>query len=135
MRASLSLVEPLGEASTVIGNPVPGAGWYGPNSGLHSVSIKVLNFRGRISIQASLSASPESNDWFSVLPDSLPYWEYPRSGTTIVGGMGETSIAGFNFIANIVWVRVIVDRTYLMPSTALNQGGYLGTVDSILLNY
>lgn len=138
MRGSLSLLEPMGEVSTVTGEPVRGAGWYGPNSGLHSVAIRALNFQGRVSVQASLAASPRPSDWFSVLPNAEPYWQYPRIGYLIAGpNTGETSTLGFNFSANVVWVRAVVDRSYLVyafTETPL-QLSYLGVIDSILLNY
>lgn len=137
MRSSLSLLEPLGEVNSVIGSPVRGAGWYGPNSGLHSVSIKVLNFQGRISVQASLAGLPGTHDWFSVLPDGVDFWQYPRPTSAMTTTTaGETSARGFNFVANVVWVRAVVDRSYLVSTGAAPmQTAYLGTVDSILLNY
>jgi hypothetical protein len=128
----------MGEVSTVTGNPVRGAGWYGPNTGLHSVSIRALNFQGRVSIQASLAASPGINDWFSVLPDSAAFWQYPRVGYLLTGpNTGETSNVGFNFSCNVIWVRAIVDRSYLVytPTETPCQLSYLGVIDNILLNY
>jgi len=138
MRASINLIEPIGELSLFTGTPMRAAGWYGPTMGLHSVAIKVSNFTGQISVQASLALSPTTNDWFSVLPENVSYWQYPRSSvnTKCYGGTGETSTTGFNFICNAIWVRAIVDRTYLSYPIANTQQVFcLGTVDSILLNY
>jgi hypothetical protein len=137
MRSSLNLLSPMGEAVNLTGDPVRGAGWYGPNTGLHSVAIRVLNFQGRISVQASLAASPSELDWFSVLPNNVLYWQYPTAGYILKPSQGgETSNIGFNFTCNVIWVRAIVDRTYFTAITETPiQASLLGTVDSILLNY
>lgn len=133
MRQSLNLLDPMGEIINISGSPVPGAGWYGPNTGLHSVSIRVLNFQGRVRIQASLATTPGDNDWFSVLPDGAAYLQYPQSSYVPAG---ETSTTGFNFIHNVIWVRAIVDRSYLTSGTETPvELAYLGVVDGILLNY
>lgn len=137
MRESLNLLPLMGEVDSITGDPTRGAGWYGPNSGLHSVAIRVLNFQGRVRVQATLAMIPGDNDWFSVLPNGVAYWQYPRPGFVIgLPSTGETSNVGFNFSYNVVWVRATVDRSYLIPPTQTPlQFSYLGIVDCILLNY
>ena len=126
----------MGEVVSVIGTPVRGAGWYGPTGGLHSVSIRVLNFQGRISLQASVVPIPTDADWFSVLPDAAAYWQYPRPGFVAQGPCsGETSNVGFNFGVNAIWVRATVDRSYFATGETPPMLQYVGVVDSILLNY
>lgn len=135
MRTSVNLLDGLiGDSATVIGTPVRGAGWYGPNSGLHSVSVRVLNFVGRVSIQATLATLPLGIDWFSVMPEAEAYWQYPRARYLGTMPGGETSTLGFNFLCNAVWVRAVVDRSYLGLSSA-QPAINMGTVDRILLNY
>jgi hypothetical protein len=129
MRRSLILLDALGADASAVGQPVRAAGWYGPNNGLHSVSIRVLNFRGRVCVQASLAVTPGDLDWVSVLPDGADYLEYPQGGFNDA----ETSMVGFNFLLNALWVRAGVDRSYL-PSPTGSVSDY-GIVDSILLNY
>jgi hypothetical protein len=137
MRRSLNLLDPMGEVISVVGHPVPAAGWYGPNTGLHSVSIRALNFQGRVSVQASLALTPLDTDWFSVLPDEVAYWQYPRLGYIVqTPNTGETSNIGFNFTCNAIWVRATVDRSYfLYPSEAPTMLQYVGVIDCILINY
>ena len=125
----------MGETSTITGSPRPAAGWYGPNSGLHTISICALNFVGRVSIQASVALAPGDGDWFSVMPQGVAFWQYPRVQTVLnLPNTGETSTLGFNFNANVIWVRAIVDRSYLGIATSA-QASILGTIDSIWLNY
>jgi len=137
MNTSLHLIPPLGEVITLIGDKIRGGGWYGHTSGLHSVAIRVLNFRGRIKVYASIATQPADEDWYSVLPDNAAYIEYPHPDYIIpINRQGETSTIGFNFTTNAVWLRAVVDRDYLIPSmyTPLQIMPY-GTVSYILVNY
>ncbi len=118
MFTTLDLIPPLQtEVLTVTALPSRGAGWYGHTNGLHTVSIKVANFTGRVNIQASIAAVPQDSDWFNVLPDDLPYIQYPQPGYVVVSPQtGETSTYGFSFTANAVWVRATMDKSYFLPS-------------------
>jgi hypothetical protein len=136
MQNSLNLLEPMGEVISVTGQPIRAAGWYGPTTGFHTSSIRVLNFQGRISVQASLALTPGDNDWFSVLPEGVAYWQYPRPGFVVqIPNTGETSNVGFNFTCNAIWVRAIVDRSYFASNQSPWMLQYIGVVDCILLNY
>jgi hypothetical protein len=138
MDTSLHLIPPLGEVISLIGDKVRGAGWYGHTTGLHSVAIRVLNFQGRIKIQATIATTPAEADWYSVLPNDVAYLQYPQPDYVFLpGGFGgETSTSGFNFASNAVWVRAIVERDYLMPAFNTSLGLMpFGTVQYILVNY
>lgn len=137
MDTSLHLLPPLGETINLQGDPLRGAGWYGHTNGLHTVAIRVTNFQGRIIVQASIVTDPTDDDWFSVLPDAVPYLQYPQRGyVPVLNHPGETSTIGFNITTNAVWLRASVDRDYLIPSLATPQQimAY-GTVDYVLVNY
>lgn len=56
-----------------------GAGYYGFNSGLHTVGLYLNHFIGRISIQGSLETNPEDSDWFNIdfQGNGEEYKEYP----------------------------------------------------------
>lgn len=134
---TLNLLEPMVEVIDVTGLPQRGAGWYGHTTGLHTVAIRVLNFQGRVSVQATVATTPGDSDWFSVLPDAVPYIQYPQMGYVVQSpSTGETSIYGFNFSVNAVWVRALVTRDYLIPSlfTPLQLMAY-GSVDYVTLCY
>ena len=137
MDTSLLLLAPLGEVVNSVGDQVRGAGWYGHTNGLHTVAISVVNFQGRISVQASIATEPGAADWYSVLPDAASYIQYPHAGYVIQPNLaGETSLISFNFSTNAVWLRASVDRSYLIPSfdTPLQIMCY-GTINYILVNY
>jgi len=128
----------MGEVRNLTGDVVRGAGWYGHTTGLHSVAIRVLNFQGRIKVQATIATTPAIDDWFSVLPNGVAYLEYPQLDYIIpLDRGGETSTMGFNFASNAVWLRAIVDRDYLLPpmfGSPLDMKPF-GTVQYIMVNY
>lgn len=68
MYKSLHLLAPPGEVITLVGDNVRGAGWYGSTTGLHTIAIRVLNFQGQVSVEASIATLPTASDWYSVLP-------------------------------------------------------------------
>ena len=97
----------------------------------------MLNFQGRVKVQATIATDPGDDDWYSVLPDTVPYIEYPRPEyLTSPWQMGETSTIGFNFLNNAVWLRAIVDRDYLLsPEDSPLVIMRYGTVSYIMVNY
>lgn len=87
-----------------IGSPAKGDGYYGFADGLHTASFHVRDFIGRIWLQASLVDDPTENDWFNIqLTVANPYYEFD----------GETTCVGTTFKGNFVWIRTVVDRSYL----------------------
>jgi hypothetical protein len=137
MYRSLNLLEPMGEVINVTGNQIRAAGWYGPTTGLHTIAIKVENFQGQISIQGTVATDPGESDWFSVLPDAAAYIQYPRVSFVVKSpATGESSNTGYSFSSNIVWIRALVNRSYLIPALAYPAFiGSFGLVEYILVNY
>jgi hypothetical protein len=125
------------ETLTFTGKPVRAAGWYGHTNGLHTISMSVQNFTGRISIQAAVTTNPVTSDWFSILPGNVPYLQFPQANYVVQSpATGQTSTTGFSFASNVVWVQATVDRSYfLSPFTTPAYIGCFGLVEHILLNY
>ena len=89
------------------GPAIKGDGYYGFADGLHTASFHVRNFTGRIWLQATLVEEPTDNDWFNIqLTVATPYIEFD----------GATDCRGSTFTGNFVWVRAVVDRSYLMST-------------------
>jgi len=152
-RRSYKLLAGMSTVLNFTGEKVQAAGWFGHTKGLHTISICVHNFQGRVSIQGSQMLHPSEEDWFPIqYPQpytGLPYIQYPRPvpqpmNPNLRTG-GESSTFGFSFIINCLWLRATVSRDYLLPvaaplfaSATLYQGdglSWLGAVDSILLNF
>jgi len=119
----------VGPVRRAVGEPVKGAGFFGHTAGLHTVSIRLSNFRGRISFEGTLEPEPSESDWFPVAVGGTEVLEYPEafSGTT-------TGTFGFVFHGNYVWLRATMDRTYFTqedaPEDTMIQ---FGRVDAIKL--
>lgn len=92
------------------------AGYYSTaiNGGWHTVAADLLDFTGRIYIEASLVANPTENDWFAVkLVDMLDHVQYPVDPNEPTDTHGDTGTFGWTFRGNYVWIRARVDRSYL----------------------
>lgn len=137
MNTSLNLLPPTDETITLVGEKIRGSGWYGHTNGLHTVAIRVLDFRGRVSVEATVIIEPTEVDWYSVMPDKVAFIQYPRPDYILPPNrMGETSTIGFNFATNAVWLRARMDRSYLIPSTATPQDIMpYGAVSYVMVNY
>ncbi len=89
-------------------DPVKGDGYYGFADGLHTCSVHVQNFTGRIWMEATLVDEPTDADWFPLqLTSSTMYAEYNE----------ETKTEGFSFTGNFVYLRARVDRSYISGQT------------------
>ena len=136
------------------GEKIPAAGYFGQTKGLHTISITVHNFKGRLSIQGSQALNPTEDDWFVVpypeLYAAYPYIQYPRPVITCNPSIrnpnlrgNETSTIGFSFRVNCLWLRATVNRDYLRPVSMPMHGSlvmsdciaWLGHVDKILVNF
>jgi hypothetical protein len=96
---------------TVTSDPFKGAGYYGFGYGLHTVSYQGTGFKGVISMQATLAATPAEEDWFTVPETTQDNTDSPYTGVSI-----------YNFTGNFVWVRATVTYT-------------IGTINNITYNY
>ncbi len=116
------------------GDAVRADGWYGNVDGLHTMSIYVSNFRGRVYLEGSLAEKPEETDWFPIQLPELDniYIQYPIGTPTGENG-GDTSVTAYNFTFNLTWVRMRMDRSYI-AEPALDQYATYGLVVKALLN-
>jgi len=117
----------------VTGQAVKGPGYYGYSRGILTTAISIHNFVGRFYLQASLSTNPGQNDWFPLwLEGTAPYAQFPFDPNNPTGDNGgDTGNYAWTVQGNIVWLRGIVDRSYL----PLPQIADVGTLQSALINY
>ena len=105
------------EIANLVGEPVKADGWYGHVTGLHTVVIQVINFKGRIHLDASLELNPNDGDWFPVqLTDETSYLQFPVNPLIPTGDFnsgGDTATIGVTFKINALWLRARLDRSYL----------------------
>lgn len=126
----LNNVESLSYAGQAVRSDV----FSGNTQNLHTVSVKLNNFIGRIYIEGTLASEPTEADWFPIyLTSGTAYRQYPVNSALPTGtNGGDTKNEGFTFRANLLYIRARVDRTYL-NAVSYNQSTH-GTVVKILLN-
>jgi len=149
-RQSLVLLSKPKPTLIYTSQPIRVDNWYSNASHLHTIQIVASNFRGLVSIEASIMTNPSESDWFYIPINGNPYVEYPRSldntirayvpidlnntGTGI-NAMGETSTISFSFTGRFVWMRAKVDRSTVVPMDASPlMIAQVGIIDRILLN-
>src|ERR1044072_9339633 len=127
MITSLYLLPPtvgvvnMAETLSLTSDLARGLGWW-RRTGLHPVSIRVLDFRGRIMVQGTSVVEPTDDDWVSLLPAAALYIEYPQQHSAPPPHTrGETSLISFNFTDNPIWLRASFDRRYLLPDYAATK--------------
>lgn len=114
------------EQIDVVGDPYKAAGWYNFSECVHTVSISLSNFVGRIVLEGSLSVNPGDDDWFSLNVNGSEYLQWPdggvplnQSGSNIYGGV--TGTFGYTFQSNITWIRARVWRSYWLTGPLTNE--------------
>lgn len=115
---SKTLLHDTGDFWNFIGNPVRANGWYNLPSAKHTVSLSVINFRGRFILEGTLLVNPSEDDWFRIpLSGNLPWIQFPLDpGNPTGANGGDTRNIFYNIIGNFVWLRGRLERTYLFPN-------------------
>ena len=129
MRQSLVLLNNTQTTPNVTGDAVKASGYYGNGNDNYTVSINLSNFSGRIRIQGTLANDPccSNADWFDV----VSVIEYAPHTPDTDNMTGVTKIQAVNFTGSYVWLRAVVDRSYLPnPGTVV-----YGAVMKMLVNF
>lgn len=119
----------------VTGLKIRADGWYGLADGLHTVAIYLSDFQGRIRFEASISLDPTDEDWFPVPIEGSKYLSFPLDVLAPTGTNGDSGTLGLNIVGNFTWLRVRIDRSYILPEPVTPEDiSALGYVDQVLLN-
>lgn len=118
-----------------VGSKFPGAGYSSTIGCLHTVSISLSNFIGRLYIEGSLASDPTESDWFPIeLIANKEYLQFPQDPHKPTGaGGGDSGTVAYSFSGNYIWIRARVNRDYLIPYPMDDQ--FVGQVEKVLLNY
>ena len=121
MASSIILLTNKNELSYT-SNAVKGDGYYGFSDGLHTMSFHVVNFTGRIHLEATIVENPTEYDRFPIeLDQNAPYYSFTA----------ETATKGISFEGNFVYLRVKVDRSYLGASSY--DPALHGAIDKVVI--
>lgn len=127
IQKSVLMLTNTSEQYEKIGDPIRADGWWGNTDGLHTVSVKVSNFKGFFKLEGTLSMNPTENDWFPIYLNanstSCPCIEYDY----------ETSVKAFTFVGNFVFLRARLVREQVDPPLEPSVIQTLGTIDKVLL--
>jgi hypothetical protein len=116
----------------VTGQAVKAAGYFGYARGIHTVVWYMNDFVGRVYLEGSLATNPGACDWFPIWLESLnPYVQYPLDPNNPTGTTGDSGIGSYTFQANLVWLRIRIDRSYIVHPVLAD----VGTIQQSLLNY
>jgi hypothetical protein len=108
------------------------SGYFGYTSGKTTIAYNLNDFTGRIYLEASLATTPSSTDWFTIkMGDTLPYVQYPLNPTAPTGTTGDTGSFSYTFQSCIVWIRLRVDRSYLINPSV----GSVGNLQVAYMNF
>lgn len=136
-KVSVQMLEDTALELSVTGEKIRADGWFGNKDGLHSVAFYLSNFTGRIFLDASLETEPTSSDWFSIFLDGgNAFIEYPLDFLNPTGTQGDTKVDAVTFQGNFLWLRIRIDKTYIVPTpTTDSEKSLLGSVIKVLLNH
>ena len=97
---------------------VEGDSYYGYSDGMHTIAIQYAAFKGRVTVEATLSLTPADADYFPIqIPggqsvNSGGFKTFPTTGTD-----GFTGTEAYNINGNFTYLRVKMDRSYLGDGT------------------
>lgn len=126
-----SVIYPISTTTAQIftSTEIKAANYYGINNNLQTVEIKVTDFVGTVTLQATLATDPVETDWFAVNLQSQDY-SVDTTGLSsrvykkeVSYSVATSKTEVYNFEGNFVWLRGRI--------TAFTAG----TVNGITINY
>lgn len=118
MRRTLEMLGNSDNNMGLTGNKIKADSYFGYTDGIHSVSVKLNAFVGKIKIQGTLSLTPESADWGDI---KLIEKSSATTGTEI-----------HTFKGNYVYLRAVLDRTGVGDGNTYDSS--YGSISQILLS-
>lgn len=138
-RKSVVMMSNTGREHTVVGKPVRADGYFGNTDGIHTVQVIFSNFTGAFGLQGTLEVNPQEEDWFFININQFsaidsPYVRFPERPGSPTGDSGDTGTRAFTFTGNFVYLRAVLDRSFLAePSPSASSTGF-GQIDKVLLS-
>lgn len=138
-RKSVVMMSNTGRDHNLVGKPIRADGWFGNPDGIHTVQVIYSNFTGAFGLQGTLELDPQEKDWFYINLNQFsaidtPFVRFPVRPASPTGDSGDTGTKAFTFTGNFVWLRAVLDRSYLVePSPTAATIGF-GQIDRVLLS-
>lgn len=138
-RKSVVMMSNTGKSHNLVGEAIRGDGYFGRTDGLHTVQFIYSNFTGSFGIQGTLEIDPKENDWFFINLNRFaspvsPLVRVPLNPANVTQNQtGETSTQAFTFEGNFVYLRAVLDRSYIPEPDPTADVTRLGQIDKVLL--
>lgn len=123
------------------GDAIRADSYYGMTDGIHTVQVVYSNFTGSFGIQGTLATDPTETDWFDINLNTRantsamdPMISFPVNVLSPTGDTGDTGTQAFTFVGNFVYLRAILDRSYIPEPSNLDTRTALGHIDRVLLS-
>lgn len=134
MPNTMTMMENTQEKINFTGPACKADGWFGIHDGLHTISISVVNFTGRVYVEGSIEINPTEDDWFIIpIGDETSYIQFPINPNKPTGEYasgGDTKTIGVNIKINTLWLRARLDRSY-MPDASFQDSDSLKRIGNI----
>ena len=132
-RRSINMLNATGTTMNQYSTEVKGDSYYGYSDGLHSLQIIYNQFVGRVRIQATLAITPESTDWFDIVPTTTAGTEFNSAGYVQFNSNNPADLAEcYTFTGNFTWVRVYMDREHVGDGTTYDSS--YGSIRQVILS-
>lgn len=118
MRRTLEMLGNSGSNMNSTGDKIKADSYFGYTDGIHSVSVKLNSFKGKIKLQGTLSLTPATADWGDV--------KLIEKATAI----SSTEIHTFK--GNYVYLRAVLDRSGVGDGSTYDNS--YGSISQILLS-
>jgi len=132
-RRSINMLSATSTTMNQYSTEVKGDSYYGYSDGLHSVQVIYEQFVGRVRIQATLAISPESTDWFDLIPTTTAGTEFNSGGYVQFNSNNPANLAEcYTFTGNYTFVRVYMDREHVGDGTTYDSS--YGQIRQVILS-
>ena len=132
-RRSINMLSASGTDMNKYSTEVKGDSYYGYSDGLHSLQVIYDQFVGRLRIQATLAISPESTDWFDIVPTTTAGTEFNSGGYVQFNSNDPANLAEcYTFTGNFTHIRVYMDREHVGDGSTYDSS--YGQIRQVILS-
>ena len=132
-RRSINMLESTGITMNKYSTVVKGDSYYGYSDGFHTIQIIYSQFIGRIRIQATLDLTPETTDWFDIVPSTTAGTEFNGAGYVQFNSNNPGNTAeAYTLQGNFTFLRVYMDREHVGDGTTYDNS--YGQISRVILS-
>jgi hypothetical protein len=112
-RRSINMLASTGTTMNKYSTEVKGDSYYGYTDGFHTIQVIYNQFVGRLRIQATLDLTPETADWFDIVPTSTGTEFNPAGYIQFNSNAPAVTAEAYSFQGNFTFIRVYMDREHV----------------------